>query len=68
MLITVNGESRQVADGLTVAELVRHLGRDPQGRGVAVALEGEVVPRTRWSDIELGEAATIEVVNAVGGG
>jgi sulfur carrier protein len=68
MLINLNGQPHEVPPGVTVAELIRRLGRDPDGRGVAVALEGEVVPRTRWARTELGEAATIEVVNAVGGG
>ncbi len=68
MRITLNGEPEEIDDGLTIAGLVRRLGRDPQGRGVAVAVDGEVVPRTRWMDEPIREAATIEVVNAVGGG
>jgi sulfur carrier protein len=40
----------------------------PDARGVAVALDGEVVTRSRWSDTELAEGARIEVVAAIGGG
>lgn len=68
MIIELNGERREVEPGITLADVVRLVGRDPDGRGVAVALEGEVVPRGRWSATELAAAARVEVVNAVGGG
>lgn len=68
MLITLNGEQQELSGEITLAELVRLLGRDPDGRGVAVALNGEVVPRTRWTEQRVPPAAEVEVVNAVGGG
>jgi sulfur carrier protein len=43
-VIFVNGEPRERA-GATVAELLADLGVDPAARGVAVAVDGEVVPR-----------------------
>ncbi len=66
--LTVNGESRELADGATVTTLVESLGAPHGGRGVAVAVEGEVVPRARWSETELADGALIEVVVAVQGG
>jgi sulfur carrier protein len=68
MLVSVNGQDRELPAGATVANAVELLGIAPEGRGVAVALEGEVVPRGEWSATELSEGARIEVVVAVQGG
>ena len=68
MLVTVNGERRDVPAGATVASVVEVLSGTPGGRGVAVALEGEVVPRGSWGRVELREGAHVEVVAAVQGG
>jgi sulfur carrier protein len=68
MLVIVNGEPRELASGTTVAGIVASIPRTPEGRGVAVALDGEVVPRGRWEETELREGAHIEVVAAVQGG
>jgi sulfur carrier protein len=68
MLISVNGEDRQLPDGATVATVVELLDVSPQARGVAVALDGEVVSRGRWAQTELAEGARIEVVAAIQGG
>jgi sulfur carrier protein len=40
----------------------------PGARGVAVAVDGQVVARSRWSGTELRDGALIEVVAAIGGG
>jgi sulfur carrier protein len=68
MLVTVNGERRQLPRGATVASIVEAMSAAPHGRGVAVAVEGEVVPRGSWGRIELREGAHVEVVVAVQGG
>ena len=68
MLVTVNGERRELPAGATVANVVAALSRAPEGRGVAVAVEGEVVPRGSWSGTELQDGAHVEVVAAVQGG
>ena len=68
MIVTVNGERRQVAASATVASVIESMELTPGARGVAVALDGEVVTRSRWSDTELVEGARIEVVAAIGGG
>lgn len=69
MNITVNGEPRCVDDATTVSELLGVLhGVDPKTRGVAVALNGEVVSRTQWQEAELTEGDRLEVLRAVGGG
>ncbi len=66
--VTINGERRELPAGATVATVIASLHNAPDGRGVAVAVEGEVVPRARWPTTELHEGATIEVVVAVQGG
>jgi sulfur carrier protein len=66
--VTVNGRPRELPDGATVAGVVELLDVAPQARGVAVALDGEVVSRSRWSETHIGDGALIEVVGAIGGG
>jgi thiamine biosynthesis protein ThiS len=66
VIVTLNGESREVQAGVTIAALVDLLGGGR--RGVAVALSGEVVPRARWDDIEVADGDRVEVVAAIQGG
>lgn len=68
MRIVVNGSPRDVADDATVGALVVALGRDTEGRGVAVAVNDEVVPRDRWDGQRLSEGDRVEIVGAVQGG
>ena len=65
MTVIVNGEPRAVPDGATVADLVAP---GAQTRGVAIALDGEVVPRSEWSRTAVHEGARVEIVVAVQGG
>ena len=64
----VNGDPRELPAGATVATVVATLPGTPGGRGVAVALDGEVVPRGEWQRTELDDGARLEVVVAVQGG
>jgi len=66
--ISVNGEHREVADGATVLTAVEVAGVPAGGRGVAVAVDGEVVPQTQWPDTHLTEGQAVEVLHAVQGG
>jgi sulfur carrier protein len=68
MLVTVNGAERELQTGATVAELVGELGGRPDGRGVAVALATEVVPRSEWPTTVLSAGDRVEVLIAVQGG
>jgi sulfur carrier protein len=68
VIVTINGERREIAAGATVANVVELLNVGPGGRGVAVALDGEVVSRSRWDEAELCEGTLIEVVAAIQGG
>ncbi len=68
-MITVNGAPRDVPAGGTVAALIAELtGLPPEGRGVAVAVDGEVVPRGAWGVSAVTDGAQVEVVGAVQGG
>jgi sulfur carrier protein len=64
--VLVNGEASDLADGSTVADVVRALVDDP--RGIAVALDRTVVPRSRWSETLLVDGARVEVLSAAAGG
>jgi sulfur carrier protein len=63
----LNGEDRPLAEGATVEVAVEAAGV-PSTRGVAVAVDGEVVPRGQWTTHELHEGQRIEILQAVQGG
>ena len=67
MKVELNGEIVALAAGATVAEAVQASGAG-DSRGVAVALEGEVVPRSQWSRTRLREGQRVEVLAAIQGG
>jgi thiazole synthase len=66
VIITLNGERREVPGALTVAELLRHLGVKPEH--VAVEVNRDLVTRTRHEQTPLAEGDELEVVTLVGGG
>ena len=66
MTATVNGASRELAEGTTVADLVGQLGAPATGTAVAVDLE--VVPRGQWQHTTIPDGARVEVLTAVQGG
>ncbi len=68
MTIRVNGEASDVAPGTTVAELLAALELPGRDRGVAVAVDAEVVPRAEWDAFALVDGCSVEVLNAVQGG
>jgi sulfur carrier protein len=65
-VIHVNGDPSAVAPGTSVRDLLRAL--DAPDRGVAVAVDGMVVPRGAWAETALPDEARVEVVMAVQGG
>jgi sulfur carrier protein len=68
MRVTVNGESRELSPGTTLAAVIAALPGPADGRGMAAAVDGEVVPRRSWASTELIDGARVEVVVAVQGG
>lgn len=68
MELRVNGESRELKDGATLAELLAEFGVDEEATGVAVAVNDTVVPRQVWPTMVLRGGESIEIVHAVQGG
>ena len=68
MTVLVNGEARELAPGTTVQALLDALAVPGAGRGVAVAVDAEVVPRGEWETTQLDDGARVEVLRAIQGG
>lgn len=66
LAIRVNGEPRRVPNDVSIAEMLRELGLDPQR--VAVERNLEVVPRSTLADVKVEDGDQYEVVHFVGGG
>ncbi|MCE7083152.1 sulfur carrier protein ThiS [Streptomyces sp. ST2-7A] len=66
----MNGEPRALPAGSTLAAAVAAIvpGGEPTGRGVAAALNENVVPRSAWERTPLGDGDRVEVLTAVQGG
>lgn len=64
--VSVNGASRDVPDGSTLAQLVAGLTQAPSG--VAAAVNEAVVPRGEWPRLRLSDGDRVEVLTAVQGG
>ena len=67
-MIFLNGQQSDARDGDTIAALLHTLDLAVDARGVAVAVNGEVVPRAGWSTFALAPGARVEVLTAMQGG
>jgi sulfur carrier protein len=67
-VVVLNGERRELPPEATVATAVTLAGAPEGGRGVAVALDGEVVPRGEWATTAVRDGQELEVLHAVQGG
>jgi sulfur carrier protein len=67
-MIYLNGNPQGNGAGETVAAVLRLLDLGVDARGVAVAVAGEVVPRTMWETFVIAEGARVEVLTAMQGG
>jgi sulfur carrier protein len=67
MQLSINGQARDCAAG-TIAELLQTEIEGAQTRGIAVAVNGEVVPRSRWNEAALTAGDRVEIVRALPGG
>jgi thiazole synthase len=68
MKVELNGEAVMLPDGAALTEAIEASGADREQRGVAVAIDGEVVPRSEWSGTQLREGQKVEVLAAIQGG
>jgi len=66
MHLFVNGEPKVSPENTSLAQLIDQLGM--KGDRVAVELNREIVPRSRWPDTQLREGDRLEIVHFVGGG
>jgi thiazole synthase len=68
MIVELNGREVELAEGASVADAARAAGLDPDRHGIAIALDGEVVPRGELGTTTLAAGQRVEVVEAIGGG
>jgi sulfur carrier protein len=66
MQIVLNGENTAVSEGITLTELVGSL--QLAGQRLAIELNGDIVPRSRWPEVRLSNGDRAEIVRAIGGG
>ncbi|MEG0291316.1 MAG: sulfur carrier protein ThiS [Anaerovoracaceae bacterium] len=65
-MVTINGQKYQLADGIKVSEYLETEGID-KGT-IAIELNGEILPKSRYEETVLSDGDKIEIVNFVGGG
>jgi sulfur carrier protein len=68
MIIQVNGQPREVAPPVRLSDVLDLPEGTTTPRGMAVAVDGEVIPRSQHATVELTEGARVEIVTAVQGG
>jgi sulfur carrier protein len=68
VIVELNGRDVDLAEDATVADAALAAGIDPARRGIAIALDGEVVPRGELESKRLAAGQRVEVVEAIGGG
>jgi len=66
--VIVNGQSSNIPPGETLVVVLDRLGLSLDARGVAVAVDGEIVPRAAWNTFALAADAHVEVLTAMQGG
>ena len=66
MRLFINGEEKNFADSLSLAQLIEQLGM--KGDRVAVELNREIISRAQWPDTPLKDGDRLEIVHFVGGG
>ena len=68
MMVVVNGSPIELEQGAPLADAISVVRSDPSARGIAVAVNGTVVPRSAWAETRLSEDDKVEVLTAVAGG
>ena len=66
MRIKLNGEARELEAPLSLKEFVVSEGLKPEG--VAVAVDGNIVPKARWDGFVVGEGMSVDIYDMVAGG
>ena len=68
MNVVLNGDPCELRDGARLTDAVTASGAPDDRRGVAVAVDGEVIPRGQWDALPLADGVRVEVLQAVQGG
>jgi thiamine biosynthesis protein ThiS len=66
MTVTINGERREIPDGLNVTGLLEHLGMSRDR--VAIERNLNILPRASWNQTQIESNDSFEIVQFVGGG
>lgn len=67
-MIVLNGERVELPAGASLLAALQSIGISDESKGVAVAVDGEVVPRTHWEAYALHDGARVEALTAMQGG
>lgn len=67
-MIVLNGERVELPAGASLLAALADIGITDESKGVAVAVDGEVVPRTHWEAYALHDGARVEALTAMQGG
>jgi len=68
LALSVNGQPVRVPAGTTIADVVTQLTEEVDPKGVAVAIDRCVIPRSEWATTEARAGSLVEVVSAAAGG
>jgi sulfur carrier protein len=68
LVVSVNGDSMTVPEGSTISDVVARLLEGVEPKGIAVAVDRDVIPRSEWSTTPVRPGAPIEIVTAAAGG
>jgi sulfur carrier protein len=68
MELTINGKKKDAGNINTLGDLMTELGYDTTSKGMAVAVNDVVIPKSRWNSTTLNPDDTIEIIHAVQGG
>ena len=68
MTVRLNGHAIELEDSASVADAVARAGAGGERRGVAVAIDGEVIPRGEWTERRVNEGERVEALAAMQGG
>jgi sulfur carrier protein len=68
LVVSVNGDPMTVPEGSMIADVVARLLEGAEPKGIAVAVDRDVIPRSEWSTTSVRPGAPIEIVTAAAGG
>ncbi len=68
MTILVNGNAHDIEEEQTLEDLLARLEISKEMKGIAVALNSDVIPKKMWADVKVQSSDRIEIIRAVQGG